>query len=222
MSKLTRYLFGQPEGSLYILTKENLLLSLTFTLILSGFMLLIYRGCHNSLTYNKKFSGALFMMAILSTVLLALIQNNPLLSLGVLGSLSICRVRTNTKDPRDLGFVFWSLSIGISSAAGAFFAGISSGVVIGAFLLIFYRMEKQKNRLMIIVRGQKKQLALVQKVIQQTGHSRVQSKNISEDAFELVYALDLPHQEETGLLSKISEIDGIWDVNVLAPETKVA
>ena len=75
---------------------------------------------------------------------------------------------------------------------------------------------------MIIVRGQKKQLALVQKVIQQTGHSRVQSKNISEDAFELVYALDLPHQEETGLLSKISEIDGIWDVNVLAPETKVA
>jgi len=75
---------------------------------------------------------------------------------------------------------------------------------------------------MIIVRGQKKQLALVQKVIQQTGHSRVQSKNVSEDAFELVYALDLPHQEETGLLSKISEIDGIWDVNVLAPETKVA
>ena len=83
-------------------------------------------------------------------------------------------------------------------------------------------MEKQKNRLMIVVRGQKKQLALVQKVIQQTGRSRVQSKNVSEDAFELVYALDLPHQEETGLLSKISEIDGIWDVNVLAPETKVA
>ena len=162
------------------------------------------------------------MMAILSTVLLALIQNNPLLSLGELGSLSICRVRTNTKDPRDLGFVFWSLSIGISSAVGAFFAGISSRVVIGAFLLIFYRMEKQKNRLMIVVRGQKKQLALVQKVIQQTGRSRVQSKNVSEDAFELVYALDLPHQEETGLLSKISEIDGIWDVNVLAPETKVA
>lgn len=75
---------------------------------------------------------------------------------------------------------------------------------------------------MIVVRGQKKQLALVQKVIQQTGRSRVQSKNVSEDAFELVYALDLPHQEETGLLSKISEIDGIWDVNVLAPETKVA
>lgn len=60
------------------------------------------------------------MLALLSTVLLALIRNNPLLSLGVLGSLSICRIRTNTRDPRDLGFVFWALMIGISSSLGAF------------------------------------------------------------------------------------------------------
>lgn len=78
---------------------------LFFTIAVAGFLLLIYRACHDTLTYNKKFNILLMMLALLSTVLLALIRNNPLLSLGVLGSLSICRIRTNTRDPRDLGFV---------------------------------------------------------------------------------------------------------------------
>ena len=65
------------------------------------------------LSYNSKFNINLMMMAFLSNVLILLIQDNPLLSLGALGSLSICRIRLNTKDPRDLGFVFWALSIGI-------------------------------------------------------------------------------------------------------------
>lgn len=85
---------GEQVVGPYIATMQNLLVSMMFTIAVSGFMLVIY------------------------TVLLALIQNNPLLSLGVLGSLSICRIRTNTKDPRDLGFVFWALAIGIASAVG--------------------------------------------------------------------------------------------------------
>ena len=92
--------------------------------------MIIYRLCHDTLTYNRKFNITLLMLSCISTVLLALIQNNPLLSLGVLGSLSICRIRMNTKDPQDLGFVFWALAVGISSAVGAFLIGaVSSGVL---------------------------------------------------------------------------------------------
>ena len=76
-------------------------------------MMLIYKMCHDTLTYRKNFNITLMMLAIITTVLLALIQNNPLLSLGVLGSLSICRIRSNTKNPRYLGLVFLALSIGI-------------------------------------------------------------------------------------------------------------
>ena len=161
------------------------------------------------------------MLALLSTVLLALIQNNPLLSLGVLGSLSICRIRTNTRDPRDLGFVFWALAIGISSAVGAFTAGIASSVIMGTVLIVFHKMEKGPDHQMMVVRGEKPQLELVQNLLHQAG-ATVQSKNVFADTFELVYELQMKEAEEERLLNRISNLEGIRGVNVLAPETKVA
>ena len=84
----------------------ELVISIGFTLFTGSLMMVVYRLCHDALTYNRRFNITLLMLSFVSTILLTLIQNNPMLSLGVLGSLSICRIRTNTKDPRDLGFVF--------------------------------------------------------------------------------------------------------------------
>ena len=205
----------------YITTMQNFLVSILFTILVAGFMLVIYRMCHDTLTYNKKFHITLMMLSVVSTVLLALIQNNPLLSLGVLGSLSICRIRTNTKDPRDLGFVFWALAIGIASAVGAFVAGITSSLIMGIVLVVFHRMDKGCEYQMMVVRGEKAQLELVQDLLNQAGIS-VQSKNVFTDTFELVYELQLEKQEEEKLVNQISNIKGIRGVNVLAPKTKVA
>ena len=114
MSKLFRLLSDTPLGdSPFIQTAAGLMISLLSVLALSAVMMLVYRLCHDSLTYNHTFNVTLLMLALASDILLALIQNNSLFSLGALGALSICRIRTNTRDPRDLGFVFWALTIGI-------------------------------------------------------------------------------------------------------------
>ena len=191
-------------------------------MILSGFMLVTYKMCHNSLTYNKNFNVTLLMLSFISTVLLALVQNNPLLSLGVLGSLSICRIRTNTRDPRDIGFVFWALTIGISSAVGAFIVGILSSLILGVVLIIFNRNVKNKKSLMMVVRGSKSQMDRVQEMLGRTHGSTIQSKNIFIDSFEFVYELKVKPTEEEFILSMLNEMEGIHGVNVLAPETKVA
>lgn len=135
MSKLSAIFLEQNLAEPYILTPMHLLVSLIFTMCLGGGMFITYRMCHDSLTYNKQFNVMLLMLSFISTLLLALIQNNPLLSLGILGSLSICRVRANTRDPRDLGFVFWALAIGISSAIGAFAAGIMATLLLAVIML---------------------------------------------------------------------------------------
>lgn len=85
MSNWMKTFMGEQVAAPYITTMQNLLGSILFTLVVAGFMLVIYRVCHDTLTYNKKFNITLMMLAVISTVLLALIQNNPLLSLGVLG-----------------------------------------------------------------------------------------------------------------------------------------
>lgn len=221
MSNWMEIFMEKQVATPYIATMQNLLISILFTLLMASFMFVIYRICHDTLTYNKKFNITLMMLALISTVLLALIQNNPLLSLGVLGSLSICRIRTNTKDPRDLGFVFWALAIGIASAVGAFTAGIASSLIMGIVLVVFHRLDQECEHQMMVVRGEKTQLELVQDLLHQSGVI-VQSKNVFTDTFELVYKLQLEKNEEEELVNRISNIEGIRGVNVLAPKTKVA
>lgn len=222
MSELMEIFMGKSLGGTYILTGANLCTSLLFSVGMAGFVMIIYRLCHDTLTYNRKFNITLLMLSCISTVLLALIQNNPFLSLGVLGSLSICRIRTNTKDPQDLGFVFWALAVGISSAVGAFLIGAVSSGVLGCVLLILNKTIRKRNARMVIVRGDNKQLDFVQALLENAAGSTVQSKNVFPDTFELVYELRVKEPEEEHLISMLSSHEGIHGVNVLAPETKVA
>ncbi len=209
-------------SEIYSCNDMGLLISIGFTLITGGIMMGIYRLCHDSLTYNRRFNITLLMLAFVSTVLLTLIQDNPMLSLGVLGSLSICRIRTNTKDPRDLGFVFWALAIGNSSAVGAFVTGIVSSLVLGVVLLVFNHNFEQRKARMVIIRGDKQKLQSIQEMFGKTQRSSIQSKNVFADTFEVVYKLKVEEREEENLLSKISNMEGIHGVNILSPKTKVA
>ena len=221
MSKFVKLFFSAPIADPYIVTIGNLTVSILVTIGLGLFMMLIYKMCHDSLTYHKNFNITLMMLSMITTVLLALIQNNPLLSLGVLGSLSICRIRSNTKDPRDLGFVFWALSIGISSAVGAFTAAILSSALIGMVLLVFSAKKIKKDTMLLIVRGDNYQLENVQKILSPIKGSSLQSKNIFKETFELVYEINKKEAESHKLIQNIQELDGISGVNVLAPETQI-
>ena len=222
MSKMLRWILGKKLSGAYILSAYMLIISIVYTIILSAFMFITYKKCHDELTYNEKFNVTLIMLSFLSTILLALIQNNPLLSLGVLGSLSICRVRMNTKDPRDLGFVFWALAIGISSAVGAYFVGITGSVILGVILYLFNSLDYKKDSLMVVVRGKLSELENVQNIFNVHSGSVLQSKNIFTDTFELVYEVAQTEKNEEKIIEQIYTLEGIQGVNVLAPETNVA
>lgn len=223
MSKLLKLLTDTPMGGdPRIQTMTGLVISLIAALVLSGVMMLVYRLSHDSLTYNRKFNVTLVMLALASDLLLALIQNNPLFSLGALGALSICRIRTNTRDPRDLGFVFWALTIGIACSLGAYPVALAGTAALSAVMLVFGRTAKKKDVLTMVVRGEKGQVGSVQEVFSHTPGSTIQSKNLFQDSFELVYELRVPESVEENLLLLLGGMEGVHGVNVLAPQTKVA
>ncbi len=203
-------------------TRGVLVCSLLFTLAMSAIMTITYRIIQTDLSYNSKFNVNLMMMAFLSNVLILLIQDNPLLSLGALGSLSICRIRMNTKDPRDLGFVFWALSIGITSAMGAFLPGIIATASMSMILIVLCRVLQNKKTTTLVIRGERAILSNVQNIFNNMRGITVQSKNIFENTFELVYEINGDKNIEDTLINKLETIQGLHGVNVLAPETKAA
>lgn len=203
-------------------SKELLVYSLLFTLCMSGIMAMTYRLIHTSLSYNPKFNVNLMMMAFLSNVLLILIQDNPMISLRALGALSICRIRMNTKDPRDLGFVFWALSIGLTSAMSAYVPGVICTASLSLILIMVSRVFRRRNKCTMVIRGSRPQLSSVQEVFRQMRGIKIQSKNIYEGSFEVVYEMRVNAKVEEKVLTSLDRIGGCLDVNVLAPETKAA
>ena len=223
MSKLLKMLGAvSNNGEPFIQSVNDLLISIIVSLILAGIMMLCYKLCHDSLTYNRKFNITLLMLSLSATILMALIENNPMFSLGALGALSICRIRTNTHDPRDLGFVFWSIMIGISSALGAFTTGITGSVVLFAVIMIFKKFEHIQKYETIIVRGKKEALSQVHDIFTNTVNGSLLSENIFLDSFELVFELDTDETEKASLINRLNFLDGVTGVNVLAPQTEVA
>lgn len=222
MSSLMNLFNNNNLGELITETHHHLTINLISTIILISIMMVTYRLCQSPLSYNRKFNITLMMLSFISTVMFSLVQNFPLLSVGVFGSLSICQIRTNTKDPRDIGFVFWALSIGISAALGELIMGITSTLILSVLMVIFSRSIKKKDILTVVVRGNKDHIASVQEIFHQIPRSSIQAKNLFTDSFELVYNLRLPPHEGERLLLTLNNMHGINSVNVLAPQTKVA
>ena len=199
----------------------SLLFRLSFSLILGLLMMWVYRACQNSLSYNKQFNVTLMMMTLGSTILLSLLQNNPLFSLGALGALSICRIRINTRDPRNLGFVFWALTIGISSALEAFVVGALGSAVLTLVILLLNCYGEAKPGTTLIIRGAREKLSTVVAMLSHSGKNILLSQNIFAEDFELVYTLKISSQEQEHLLVALNELEGVDSVNILAPETRV-
>lgn len=196
---------------------DVILLNMGTAVILAGVMLLAYRFANTKSSFQPQFAVTLVTLALVSVVLMELIQSNLALSLGMLGSLSIVRFRTNIRDPRDIGFIFWSMAIGIAAATQSYLIGIMGSIVL-AVLMIASKNKGERNRpMLLVVRGSNADLDRIQRIIQGTTESSmVKAKNILADSFEVVYEVQCDMKRENQVIEEIFEIGGIDSVNLLA------
>ncbi|MCC3668791.1 MULTISPECIES: DUF4956 domain-containing protein [Terrisporobacter] len=210
------------ENSLQVISLKEILVILSFSMILSVILCTTYKFSNTTLTYNKKFSVTLAMVAFLSTVFMLIIKTNLMLSVGMLGALSIVRFRTNIKDTRDAGYIFWALCIGITSATNNYTTGIISSVIMSILMLVTSKEPKNSESLLLVVRGENTDIKLIQDIVNEAkGTSKIKAKNILSDSFELVYELKIAKDEDNKIIESLRSLDGIDSVNILAPNSEV-
>lgn len=192
-------------------------LSIGAALLFAAIMWGAYRLANGAESYQPKFAATLIALALISTILMDLIQSNLALSLGMLGSLSIVRFRTNIKDPRDIGFIFWAMAIGIASATQSYLIGIIGSVVLGAVMIITKKRGEAERQLLLVIRGSNTDLDGIQNVVKScTRTNLVKAKNILSDSFELVYEIQIPEKNGNQVIENIFELGGIDSVNLFA------
>lgn len=200
----------------------DILLSLFIAGCLTTLLWGAYRLANTKETYQPRFAATLVALALLSTMLMDLIQSNLALSLGMLGSLSIVRFRTNLKDPRDIGFVFWSMAVGLAAATGCYLLGFVGSLVVGAFMVFTGRHSAPQNDMMLVIRGSEADISAVGSIVNLfCSRDQVKAKNVMADSFELVYEVRLPVEKSDSMIRQLFTLEGIDSVNLLA-ENKCA
>ena len=210
MEQLMQIMTGRPGIDVILLNTGT-------AVILAGIMLLAYRFANTKASFQPKFAVTLVTLALISVVLMELIQSNLALSLGMLGSLSIVRFRTNIHDPRDIGFIFWSMAIGIASATQSYLIGCIGSVVLAVVMFMTKNTGTENQHLLLVVRGSNTDLDQIQKIVgYHTNSNLVKAKNILADSFELVYEVEIPETNSNKVIETIFELGGIDSVNLLA------
>ena len=171
----------------------DMVLALFFSFLLGLFIFYVYRKSFSGVMYSASFGTALIALALITTILIMTVVSNVVLSLGMVGALSIVRFRTAVKEPMDIVFLFWSISVGIVLAAGLIPLAVFGSLFIGAVLLWFsWRKEVDYPYiLMIHCAGADCERQVEQFVRGQVKRLNLKSKSIHQGTTELNYEIRL-------------------------------
>ena len=184
-------------------------LALVVALALGLFIFLIYKKTFQGVLYSSTFGVSLVGLTLVTTLVILAVTSNVVLSLGMVGALSIVRFRTAIKDPLDIVYLFWALAAGIVTGAGQFPMAIVGSAVIGVVLLLFVNRRVNDHPYLLVVtcaddRAESEAFAALgsQKRV-------VKSKTVSADGIEVTAELRLPDAGTTDFVNRVAAVPGV-------------
>ena len=191
------------------LTDMGIALLLSFCLGL--FIYLVYKKTYAGVMFSRAFGGALVAMTMITTMVILAVTSNVVLSLGMVGALSIVRFRTAIKEPMDIAFLFWAIAGGIVLAAGMIPLAIIGSIIIGLIMIIFCNVKSAQKPYIAVINcenaGAEKKVADYLKA--NTGKSVVKSKSAQAGNIELSYEVTLKKNDDTDFVTAISQMEGV-------------
>ena len=203
------------------ITTAKIAATLFVTALLALYIFAIYRLVTRKVFYSKNFNIALAAMSLITAAIILAMQSNLVISLGMVGALSIVRFRTAIKDPMDLVFMFWSISIGIICGAGLYEIALVTSVGVTVFILVLDMLPVGKAPMMLVVNssemnGEKAVLDVVGKYAR---YYKVKSRNLSKGRLDLV--IELKVKEESALVSEVAALDGMISASMISHDGEV-
>lgn len=187
--------------------------------LIGFYIFMVYKLSSKSAFYSKDLNMTLAGMPIVVAAILVAMQSNLIVSLGMVGALSIVRFRSAIKNPLDLLYMFWGISVGIIVGVGLYILALALSIIMTAMLLVLGTIPNSKAPDLLVVRMKNTDCATVYEVIKQySKYSKEKSCSIKNFETELI--IELKSQKKEELLRVISEIDGVIMVNCLSHDSE--
>lgn len=196
------------------LSPSTMLICVLLTAAIAVYICFVYKCVNKNSFYNVEFHLSLFALAIITSAIILTIQSNIVVSLGMVGALSIVRFRTAIKNPMDLIFLFWSISVGIICGAGfAMIAAISS-LVVTLGIVVFKMMPSQNGSLVLVVNSASYiEDEVLKAVSEHCSAWKVRARSITSENVNL--AIEVKTKACAELLDSIRNLDGVTAVSLV-------
>lgn len=209
--------FGTSE-----ITWKMVVFVLGVAALLALYIFFVYRVMTRKTFYSKNFGISMAGVTVITASLILTMQSSIVVSLGMVGALSIVRFRTAIKDPMDLMFLFWSISVGIICGAGVAQIAVILSVAMTVGLLILNQLPVAKAPMILVVNGASADIedAVCQAVSGYAKHFSVKSRNITAGSLDLV--LELRTSEGKALVQAVNALEGVQSVSLMSHDGEVS
>ena len=188
----------------------DMVLALVLAFGLGVFIYLIYKKTYAGVMYSSSFGVTLVALTMITTLVILAVTSNVVLSLGMVGALSIVRFRTAIKEPLDIAFLFWSIAGGIVLAAGMIPLAVFGSVLIGLIILFFANRKENTNPYIIVLEcsGHESEQKAMAFLKERTTKCTVKSKTARKGSVELNLEIRLK-DDNTDFVNQLSELEGV-------------
>jgi uncharacterized membrane protein YhiD involved in acid resistance len=186
-------------------------IALGLALAIGLFIFLVYKKTFKGVMYSESFGISLIAMSLVTTLIILAITSNVVLSLGMVGALSIVRFRTAVKEPMDIAFLFWAISVGIVVGAGLIPLAIFGSAFIGIMIMVFVNKKSTDNPYILVIscQGDDSEKNALQYINKSVKKHVVKSKTVSAGSnIELTVEIRLKEMS-TQFVNEISRISGV-------------
>lgn len=188
----------------------DMVIALALSFCLGLFIFFVYKKTYAGVMFSQAFGGSLIAMTMITTMVILVVTSNVVLSLGMVGALSIVRFRTAIKEPMDIAFLFWAIAGGIVLAAGMIPLAVFGSVIIGVIMIVFCNRKSSQKPFIAVIscNGKEVEENATAYIRKNTGKMTVKSKSAQAGRIELTCEVTLKN-DDTDFITSLSEMDGI-------------
>ncbi len=188
----------------------DVVIGMAFALVIGLFIMLIYKKSFSGVMYSKGFAMALVGLSLVTTLVIMAVTSNVVLSLGMVGALSIVRFRAAIKEPMEIVFLFWSLAVGIVIGAGLIPLAVIGSLIIGLIFVIFVKQKDGNTPYILIVNcdNEKAEDEAMKIISESVDKSIIKSKTVNDSGIEFTAEVRIK-DKATSFVNNIKSVEGV-------------
>ena len=202
--------FLQETGNL---TTADFAMSMLTAFLCGMIIYMVYRYFYKGVIYNNNFNILLVLTSMITCFMVMVISSNVVLSLGMVGALSIVRFRTAVKDPLDVGFLFWTVAVGITCGAGLYIISLAATLMISVVYILLIKVRNRKRVYLLIVKYRDDAQESVTRVIRSL-RKVLKNRTSTSGYTEMTYEIRMS-KNNTSFVKSLSELEGVEYASVV-------